>query len=105
MQYEIISSGEGKQPTIDDSVAVHYHGTLLDGQVFDSSREKGEPVSFPLRGVIPGWTEVLQLMQEGDIWKVSIPYKLAYPNGTRNIPPGSTLMFEIELVEVLAPQG
>ena len=101
LQYEVITSGSGETPSIDDSVLAHYEGKLLDGTVFDSSIARGEPAEFPLRGVIPGWTEVLQLMKVGDKWKVSIPYNLAYPDGTRGIGPGSTLIFDIELVKVI----
>lgn len=100
LQYEILTRGQGKRPTETDTVKVHYHGTLLDGRVFDSSVDRGEAVDFPVNQVIAGWTEVLQLMKEGDKWRVSIPHSLAYPNGTRNIEPGSTLVFEIELLEV-----
>ncbi|TEW43613.1 FKBP-type peptidyl-prolyl cis-trans isomerase [Psychromonas algicola] len=101
LQYEIIVSGDGETPTLEDSVLAHYEGKLLDGKVFDSSIDRGEPAHFPLRGVIPGWTEVLQLMKTGDKWKVTIPYNLAYPDGTRGIDAGSTLIFEIELVKVI----
>ncbi len=104
LQYEILQSGGGAAPAISDSVLVNYHGTFVDGRVFDSSKERGEPVTFPLNGVIRGWTEVLQLMQEGDVWKVYLPYDLAYPNGTRDIPPGSTLVFELALIKVLQPE-
>lgn len=101
LQYEIIASGDGETPAIEDSVLAHYEGKLLDGTVFDSSIDRGEPAHFPLRGVIPGWTEVLQLMKTGDKWKVTIPYDLAYPDGTRGIDAGSTLIFEIELIKVI----
>jgi len=101
LQYEIIASGDGETPAIEDSVLAHYEGKLLDGTVFDSSIARGEPAQFPLRGVIPGWTEVLQLMKTGDKWKVTIPYNLAYPDGTRGIGAGSTLIFDIELVNVI----
>lgn len=100
LQYEIIQAGTGKSPGPEDEVTVNYKGTLLDGTVFDSSYERDEPVTFPVNGVIAGWTEVLQLMQEGAKWKVVIPAELAYPNGTRTIEPGSTLVFEIELLKV-----
>lgn len=101
LQYEIITSGDGETPTIEDSVLAHYEGKLLDDTVFDSSITRGEPSHFPLRGVIPGWTEVLQLMKTGDKWKVTIPYNLAYPDGTKGIEAGSTLIFEIELINVI----
>lgn len=102
LQYEVItaSASGAKKPSEQDSVKVNYHGTLIDGTVFDSSVDRGEPVTFGVSQVIAGWTEVLQLMAEGDKWRVVIPGELAYPNGTRNIQPGSTLIFEIELLEV-----
>ncbi|MCU0772173.1 MAG: FKBP-type peptidyl-prolyl cis-trans isomerase [Verrucomicrobia bacterium] len=102
LQYKILKSGSGKTPAASDTVKTHYHGTLIDGTVFDSSVERGEPVSFPVNGVIPGWTEALQLMKEGDKWQLFIPGKLAY--GERGaggrIGPNSTLIFEIELLAV-----
>ena len=100
IQYEILKSGEGATPTLQDSVLAHYHGTLIDGTVFDSSIDRGEPAEFPVSGVIKGWTEILQIMKEGDKWKVTIPYTLAYPDGVRGIEPGSTLIFDIELIKV-----
>lgn len=100
LQYEVMREGKGEQATAEDIVTVHYHGTLLDGTVFDSSIESDEPVDFPVTEVIPGWTEALQLMHVGDKWKVAIPHTLAYPNGTRTIPSGSTLLFEIELLHI-----
>ncbi len=102
LQYKVIKSGTGKSPKATDTVKVHYHGTLIDGTVFDSSVERGEPVSFPVNGVIPGWTEALQLMKEGDKWQLFIPSKLAY--GERGagakIGPNATLIFEVELLAV-----
>ena len=102
LQYEVINSGEGATPGPTDKVKVHYHGTLVDGTVFDSSVDRGEPISFPVNGVISGWTEALQLMQEGDKWKIFIPYNLAY--GERGagaqIPPYAALIFEVELLAV-----
>lgn len=99
--YEILSEGKGPKPTADDSVKVHYKGTLVDGSVFDSSIDRGEPVTFTLRGVIPGWTEGLQLMNEGTKFKLVIPPNMAYGNRKMgSIPPGSTLVFEIELLKV-----
>lgn len=100
IQYQIIKSGEGATPTLQDSVLAHYHGTLIDGTVFDSSVDRGEPAEFPVSGVIKGWTEILQKMKEGDKWKVFIPYNLAYPDGVRGIEPGSALIFDIELIKV-----
>ena len=96
LQYKVLKSGSGKTPKATDTVKTHYHGTLIDGTVFDSSVERGEPVEFPVNGVIPGWTEALQLMKEGDKWQLFVPAKLAY--GERGaggkIGPNSTLIFE-----------
>jgi FKBP-type peptidyl-prolyl cis-trans isomerase FklB len=78
LQYEVIAAGDGESPTADSTVKVHYHGTLIDGTVFDSSVNRGEPIEFNVGGVIPGWTEALQLMKVGDKWKLYIPYQLAY---------------------------
>jgi len=104
LQYKVIKEGKGKTPKATDSVKVHYHGTLIDGSVFDSSVERGEPISFPVGGVIAGWTEALQLMKEGDKWQLVIPSKLAYgeqgPGG--KIGPNSTLIFDVELLAVEA---
>lgn len=102
LQYKVINSGDGKTPTATDTVKTHYHGTLIDGTVFDSSVERGEPVSFPVNGVIPGWTEALLLMKEGDKWQLVVPSDLAYGDrgaGGR-IGPNSTLIFEVELLSV-----
>ena len=102
LQYEVISEGEGIKPNATDYVRVHYEGTLLDGTVFDSSYNRGEPTEFPLNGVIPGWTEGLQLMTEGSTYKFYIPSDLAY--GSRamgGIPAYSTLIFVVELLAVL----
>ena len=102
LQYEVMQTGEGATPGPTDKVKVHYHGMLIDGTVFDSSVDRGEPISFPVNGVISGWTEALQLMKEGDKWKIFIPYNLAY--GERGagaqIPPYAALIFEVELLEV-----
>lgn len=102
LQYEVINAGSGKTPSASDKVNVHYHGTLIDGTVFDSSVDRGEPISFPVNGVILGWQEALQLMKEGDKWKIYIPSNLAY--GERGagakIPPHSALVFEVELLSV-----
>jgi len=102
VQYEVlVGPKEGaKKPTREDRVKVNYHGTLINGKVFDSSVDKEAPVTFGVTEVIRGWTEVLQLMSEGEKWRVVIPGDLAYPNGTRTIPPASTLIFEIELLEI-----
>lgn len=103
LQYEVVSEGTGASPSVEDKVKVHYKGTLIDGTQFDSSYDRGEPAEFPLEGVIPGWTEGLQYMTEGAKFKFYIPSNLAY--GERgmgeNIPPHSTLVFEVELIEIL----
>lgn len=104
LQYEVMTAveGEAAQPTAADSVTVHYHGTLIDGSVFDSSVERGQPATFPLGNVIPGWTEGLQLMKVGEKFKFFIPAELAY--GARSpspaIPANSALIFEVELLEI-----
>tara|TARA_B100000902_G_scaffold399997_1_gene474391 strand:+ start:5810 stop:6472 length:663 start_codon:yes stop_codon:yes gene_type:complete len=102
LQYEIISSGNGNKPQSTDQVTVHYHGTLIDGTVFDSSVDRGDPATFPVNGVIPGWVEALQLMSVGDKWKLTIPSELAYgERGAGNlIGPGATLIFEVELISI-----
>lgn len=102
LQYEVIEEGSGASPSADDRVTVHYTGTLIDGTVFDSSRERGQPATFALNQVIPGWTEGLQLMKEGAHYKFYIPSDLAYgERGAGNvIEPGSTLIFDVELMEV-----
>jgi FKBP-type peptidyl-prolyl cis-trans isomerase len=103
LQYEVLKHGTGTvSPKPTDTVKVHYHGTLLDGTVFDSSVQRGEPISFPLNAVIPGWTEGLQLMKVGDKFKFTIPPNLAYgPNSpSPKIPPNSTLVFEVELLGI-----
>lgn len=103
LQYEVVREGTGRKPKATDSVKCHYEGTLVDGTVFDSSRRRGEPAVFPLNGVIRGWTEGLQLMQEGAVYRFFIPYNLAYgENGAGvSIPPYAALVFEVELIEVL----
>lgn len=103
LQYEVLSaSNSGEKPTAENSVRVHYHGTLLDGTVFDSSVDRGEPIEFPVTGVIPGWIEALQLMDKGDKWKLYIPADLAYGDrATGKIKPGSTLVFEVEILDIL----
>ncbi len=103
LQYKVLKSGTGKaSPKASDKVKVHYHGTLIDGSVFDSSVERGEPISFPLDGVIPGWTEGVQLMKEGDKFQFVIPGKLAYgeQSPSEKIGPNSTLIFEVELLAI-----
>ena len=104
--YEILQEGSGEFAGPDDSVLVHYHGTLVDGTVFDSSRERGEPVPFPLNGVIPGFAEGLQKVREGGTIKLYIPSDLAYGNEANPgspIPAGSTLIFEAELIQINPP--
>ncbi|OZB03600.1 MAG: peptidylprolyl isomerase [Marinobacter sp. 34-60-7] len=101
LQYEIIEEGNGENPSATDQVQVHYTGELLNGEVFDSSRERGEPVTFGLNQVIPGWTEGLQLMSEGARYKLYIPSDLAYgPGGNQAIGPNEVLVFDVELLAV-----
>ncbi|MDB6035805.1 MAG: peptidylprolyl isomerase, FKBP-type [Verrucomicrobiales bacterium] len=103
LKYQVLKHGTGTvSPKATDTVKVHYHGTLLDGTVFDSSVERGEPISFPLNRVIPGWTEGLQLMKVGDKFKFTIPANLAYGSASPSakIPPNSTLVFEVELLGI-----
>jgi FKBP-type peptidyl-prolyl cis-trans isomerase FklB len=102
LQYKVITEGTGKQPAATDMVKVHYRGTLVDGTEFDSSYSRNEPAEFPVGGVIPGWTEALQLMKEGAKWQLALPPELAYGErgaGPR-IGPNATLLFEVELLEV-----
>ena len=100
LQYEIIKQGDGPKPSANNTVTCHYHGTTINGDVFDSSVRRGQPASFPLNAVIKGWTEALQLMPVGSKWKLFIPPNLAYGNRTvsREIGPNSTLIFEVELL-------
>ncbi|MBW8192075.1 FKBP-type peptidyl-prolyl cis-trans isomerase [Neiella marina] len=102
LQYEVLTAGDGAQPTSGDKVNVHYHGTLIDGTVFDSSVARGEPISFPVTGVIPGWVEALQLMTVGSKWRLTIPHNLAYGEQGAGgaIPPYSVLVFEVELLGI-----
>jgi FKBP-type peptidyl-prolyl cis-trans isomerase FklB len=101
LQYEVLEEGTGEKPSKTDTVKVHYTGELLSGEVFDSSRERGEPVTFALNQVIPGWTEGLQLMPEGSRYKLYIPSDLAYgPGGNRAIGPNETLVFDVELLAI-----
>jgi FKBP-type peptidyl-prolyl cis-trans isomerase len=107
LQYKVITAGTGPKPKATDTVSVHYVGKLVNGTEFDSSRKHGDqPVSFEVGGVIPGWTEALQLMQQGSKWELYIPSDLAYgPGGSGPIPAASTLIFEVELLEVKAPSA
>jgi FKBP-type peptidyl-prolyl cis-trans isomerase FklB len=102
LQYKVINSGMGEAPKLTDTVKVHYQGTLIDGTVFDSSIQRGQPISFPVNGVIPGWVEALQLMKVGDKWQLFIPARLAYGNQspTPAIPPNSVLIFEVQLLGI-----
>ena len=102
LQYKELVSGEGEMPTTEDTVVVHYKGTLIDGTVFDSSYDRGEPAEFPVTGVIKGWVEALQLMNVGDKFELVIPSDLAYgPRGSgQTIGPDATLVFEVELLEI-----
>ena len=103
LQYEVLTEGKGKKPAATDRVQCHYHGTLINGEVFDSSIERGEPAVFGVSQVIPGWVEALQLMPEGSKWRLFIPSDLAYgENGAGGkIAPNSTLIFDVELLKVL----
>lgn len=101
LQYEVLKEGKGRKPSIKDKVTVHYTGTLVSGEKFDSSHDRGQPAEFPLNGIIKGWQEALQLMPEGSVYKLYIPPELAY--GTQSqpkIPPNSVLVFEVELIKV-----
>lgn len=103
LQYKVMTEGKGKTPKATDTVTVNYKGTLIDGTEFDSSYKRGQPATFPVNGVIKGWTEALQLMKEGAKWQLFIPAELAYgETGNRSIPPSSTLIFEVELISVKA---
>ena len=103
LQFKILSEGDGKIPTANDKVKCHYHGTLIDGTVFDSSVERRQPAVFPVSGVIQGWVEALQLMSTGSKWRLFIPSNLAYgSNGAGGaIGPNSTLIFDVELLEII----
>ncbi len=102
LQYEIITKGTGALPTIEDTVTAHYRGTLITGKEFDNSYSRGEPLSIPVAGVIPGWTEALQLMPVGSKWKLFIPSDLAYGDygAGHDIPGGAALIFDIELIDI-----
>ena len=102
LQYKVIKAGTGKKPKLTDTVTTHYRGSLIDGTEFDSSYKRNAPATFQVMGVIPGWTEALQLMEEGGKWQLFIPSNLAY--GERgagaNIGPHATLIFEVELISI-----
>jgi FKBP-type peptidyl-prolyl cis-trans isomerase FklB len=104
LQYEVINQGSGDKPNADSNVRVHYHGTLMDGTVFDSSYDRGQPAEFPVGGVIKGWTEALQLMSVGDKLRLYVPHDLAYgeQGAGAAIGPFSTLIFDVELLDILA---
>lgn len=102
LQYEVLVAGEGAKPSREDHVRTHYHGTLIDGTVFDSSYERGEPAEFPVGGVIAGWVEALQLMNTGSKWRLHVPSELAYGGqAVGSIPPHSVLLFDVELLDIL----
>jgi FKBP-type peptidyl-prolyl cis-trans isomerase len=103
LMYEVLVMGKGPKPTAENTVSVNYEGTLIDGTIFDSSYERGEPATFPLNGVIRGWTEGLQLMPIGSTFRFIIPADLAYGNNpppSSSIQPGSTLVFKVELLKI-----
>ncbi|GGF79078.1 FKBP-type peptidyl-prolyl cis-trans isomerase [Alteromonas lipolytica] len=104
LQYEVVTAGDGAVPTADSTIRAHYHGTLIDGSVFDSSYDRGQPAEFPVGGVIKGWTEALQMMPVGSKWRLYIPHDLAYGEQGAGgaIAPYSTLVFDIELLDVIA---
>jgi|TARA_R110002126_G_scaffold213290_1_gene359803 FKBP-type peptidyl-prolyl cis-trans isomerase FklB len=104
LQYEVVNAGDGETPTAASTVRVHYHGTLLDGTVFDSSYDRGQPAEFPVGGVIKGWTEALQLMQVGAKLRLFVPHDLAYGEQGAGgaIAPFSTLVFDVELLDIIA---
>ncbi len=104
LQFEILVAGDGEKPTAASTVRTHYHGSLIDGTVFDSSVDRGQPAEFPVGGVIAGWTEALQMMPVGSKWRLTIPYNLAYGEKGAGgaIGPYATLVFDVELLEILA---
>ena len=102
IQYKVITEGSGSSPSLSDQITIHYHGTTIEGNVFDSSVERGKPATFPLGQLIPGWQKVLPLMKEGSKWEIYLPYQEAYGErgAGRDIPSFSALIFEIELIKV-----
>lgn len=106
LQYLVLKEGTGKKPTKEDTVKCHYTGTLTNGEKFDSSVDRGQPAEFPVGGVIPGWTEALQLMSVGSKYKLFVPPDLAYgPQGRPGIPPNSVLVFEVELIDIVKKEA
>jgi FKBP-type peptidyl-prolyl cis-trans isomerase FklB len=107
LQYTVLKEGTGPKPALTDKVKCHYHGTLLDGKVFDSSVDRGQPIELKVNGVIPGWTEALQLMPVGSKWKLFVPSSLAYGDQQAGplITPGSTLIFDVELLDIVKPDS
>lgn len=108
LQFKVVREGpsDGLRPKLNDEVKVHYEGKLVDGKVFDSSYERGQPAAMPLKALIPGWQEALQLMRPGDEWTLYVPPQLGYgAEGAGEIPPGAVLIFRIELIDVLAGPG
>src|SRR5438270_10025397 len=106
LQYKVLKEGNGAQPKSSDTVTVNYRGTLTDGTEFDSSYKRGQPATFPVSGVIKGWTEALQMMKAGSKYQLFIPASLAYgEQGRPGIPPNATLIFEVELMDVKSPQS
>ena len=104
MQYEVINVGEGERPSASSTVRTHYHGTLVDGTVFDSSYDRGQPAEFPVNGVIAGWTEALQMMPVGSKWRLYLPYSLAYGEAGAGgaIGPYAALVFDVELLDIVS---
>jgi FKBP-type peptidyl-prolyl cis-trans isomerase len=103
LQYEVIKEGTGERPTADQTIKIHYDGTLINGRKFDSSRDRGEPIVYPLNQLIKGWIEGVQLMKVGSRYKLYVPYYLGYgeQGSGENIPGGSTLIFDLELIEIV----
>ncbi|QBY02965.1 FKBP-type peptidyl-prolyl cis-trans isomerase [Thalassotalea sp. HSM 43] len=103
LQFEVLVEGDGEKPTAESNVRTHYHGTFIDGKVFDSSYDRGQPAEFPVQGVIAGWTEALQMMSVGSKWRLHVPYGLAYgERGSQGaIPPYATLVFDVELLAII----
>jgi FKBP-type peptidyl-prolyl cis-trans isomerase FklB len=102
LQYKVLKEGSGPKPKATDQVTTHYHGTLINGTVFDSSVDRGQPATFPVNGVIPGWVEALQLMNTGSKWRLFVPSALAYGSrgASEQIGPHTTLIFDVELISV-----